>query len=381
MIYLDHAATSFPKPVAVVEAVRDYLLHRSANPGRSGHSLSAQAARVVFETRAALAGFLGVGDPRQIIFLPNATYGINLALNGYLRDGDHVVVSSLEHNSVMRPLRHLRQMRRIKVTTVLSDDEGVLDPQRFADAMRAETRLVVVNHASNVVGTIAPLTEIREAIGEVPLLVDAAQTAGAVPIDVAGDRIDMLAFAGHKSLLGPQGVGGLYLRPGLDVRPLVFGGTGSGSESDEQPGTLPDHYESGTPNGPGIAGLGAGVHYLQQRGIGEIRQHEQALFTRLRNRLSDIPGVTLSGPADPAKNLPVVSLRMARVPPSDLAHVLDRRFGVLTRAGLHCAPGAHRSLGSFPEGSVRFSAGCATSLEEIDRAADAVAEIAAEVSR
>jgi cysteine desulfurase family protein len=381
MTYLDHAATSFPKPVAVVEAVRDYLLHRSANPGRSGHSLSAQAARVVFETRVALAELLGAGDPRQIIFLPNATYGINLALNGYLRDGDHVVVSSLEHNSVMRPLRHLRQLRRLKVTTVLSDDEGVLDPQRFADAMRAETRLVVVNHASNVVGTIAPLTEIREAIGEVPLLVDAAQTAGAVPIDVAGDRIDMLAFAGHKSLLGPQGVGGLYVRPGLDVRPLVFGGTGSGSESDEQPSTLPDFYESGTPNGPGIAGLGAGVRYVQQRGIGEIRQHEQALFTRLRNRLSDIPGVTLSGPADPAKNLPVVSLGMARVQPSELAHVLDRRFGVLTRAGLHCAPEAHRSLGTFPHGSVRLSAGCATSLEEIDRAADAVAEIAAEVSR
>ena len=300
-IYLDNAATSWPKPQAVVDAVRDFMLHVGANPGRSGHRLSASAARVVFDTREALARLLGISDSRHVVFTHNATHALNLALGGLLRPGGHAVTTSMEHNSVMRPLRALAAARGVDVTVVESDARGRADVAGIAAALRPETDVVVVNHASNVVGTIAPLAEIKSAIGAAPLLVDAAQTAGALPIDVENDGIDLLACTGHKSLLGPTGTGALYIRPGLERRiaPLLAGGTGSGSEHEEQPEVLPDRYESGTLNAAGLAGLGAGVLYLTQRGVDSVRAHELELTGLLLDGLRSVPGVTEYGPEDP----------------------------------------------------------------------------------
>lgn len=375
MIYLDNAATSFPKPPGVAEAVREYLLKSSASPGRSGHRLSAQAARMVYETRAGLAQLLGASDARQIVFAANATAALNLALRGYLAAGDHVVTTTLEHNSVMRPLRFLRESAGIEITWVRADRAGRLDPGNFSKAVTRRTKLVVVNHASNVVGTLAPLMEIRAAVGEIPILVDGAQTVGALEIDVTAAGIDMLAFTGHKSLFGPQGIGGLYVRPGLELVPLIFGGTGSDSESDEQPDELPDRYESGTANGPGIAGLAAGLEYVAQEGIAAIRAREVELLKRCWEGLAQIEGVTLYGGGE-GPHLPIVSMNAAGWQPNEVAHILDREYGIMTRPGLHCAPEAHRTLGTFPAGTVRMSASALTTEKEIDAAVAAVTEIA-----
>ncbi len=374
MIYLDNAATSFPKPAAVPRAVDDYLTCHGASPGRSGHALSAAAARIVFEAREALAQLLHVRDSRQIIFTANATASLNLALLGFLRVDDHVVTTTLEHNSVARPLRHLEESRRVRVTRVAADAGGRLDPEAIGTAVEKHTRLVVINHASNVLGTVAPLGSLRAAIGDTPLLVDGSQTVGAMEVDVERDRIDMLAFTGHKSLLGPQGTGGLYVRPGLTLDPVARGGTGSDSESDRQPETLPDRYESGTPNGPGIAGLGAAVTFLLGEGLEAIRQHESRLRDAMVAGLQGIPGVTIFG----VPELPIISFRLAGFSPSEIAHRLDREYEIMTRPGLHCAPGAHQTIGTFPEGTVRLSAGFFNTTEEIEEAMEAIRRMSRE---
>jgi cysteine desulfurase/selenocysteine lyase len=394
IVYLDNAATSYPKPAAVVTAVADFLDHACANPGRSGHRLSARAARVVYDCREAVARLIGAGDPRQLVFTANATAAINTALLGFLRAGDHVVTTSLEHNSVMRPLRRLREQRGIEVTVAPADCLGHLDPQAVHDALRPNTRLVAVTHASNVVGTITPLADIRAAIGDLPFLVDAAQTIAAVPIDVEAPRIDLLAFSGHKSLLGPQGIGCLYVRPGLAIEPLVVGGTGSDSESDVQPDLLPDLLESGTPNGVGIAGLGAAARFIADTGLPSIVRHKEKLLDALLDGLQQIDGVTVWGAAGRAADraagtgatssapgpsrVAIVSLSIAGISPSEAAYQLDRRYGIMTRSGLHCAPGAHRTLGTFPEGTLRISPGYFNTPAEIALAVDAIADLAKE---
>ncbi len=379
-MYLDNAATSFPKPQVVVDAVRDFMLHIGANPGRSGHRLAASAARVVFDTREALAQLLGVNDSRRVVFTQNATEAINLVLRGLLRDGDHVVTTSMEHNSVMRPLRWLASERNVEITAVAADSAGCIEPGDIATAVTGNTRLVVVNHASNVTGTIAPVAGIKAAIGDTPLLVDAAQTAGVLPIDMERDGIDLLACTGHKGLLGPTGTGCLCLRAGMEEQllPLMCGGTGSRSESDEQPNHLPDRYESGTRNAAGIAGLGAGVLYLQKRGVDEVRRHEQELTGMLLDGLRAIRGVTIQGPADPREQVATVSINVKDVPSSEVALALDRRYNIMVRAGLHCAPQAHRTIGTFPEGTVRLSMGPLTTSDEVTLVIKAIGEIAQE---
>lgn len=396
-IYLDNAATSFPKPAVVTRAMVEFLERSGANPGRSGHRLSAQAARIVHEGRLAVAGLLGVRDARQLIFTANATASLNLALNGFLRPGDHVVTTSLEHNSVMRPLRRLREQRGVAVTLARADGRGVLDPQVVREALRPATRLVVVTHASNVTGAVVPLAEIRAAIGDLPLLVDGAQTVGALPIDVNAPRIDLLAFSGHKSLLGPPGIGCLYVGPELALEPLVVGGTGSGSESDAQPEVLPDLLESGTPNGVGIAGLGAAVRLLAEAGLPEIAGHKERLLDSLLCGLGEIEGVRIHGPGTAraipgaateaaagaaatrgGARVPIVSLTVRNLTVSDLAYRLDRRYGILARAGLHCAPQAHRTIGTFPEGTLRLSPGYLNTADEIALTLAALRELAAE---
>ncbi len=379
MIYLDNAATSWPKPPEVVRAMVDFLERAGGNPGRSGHRLSVQAARSIYEAREALADLFNAPDPLRIVFTPNGTAALNLALRGLLHPGDRVVCSGVEHNSVMRPLRFLER-HGVDLTVVPCAPDGTLDLADLSRAVVPGTRLVVLNHASNVVGTILPVAgaaRIAHAAGAL-LLADTAQTAGSLPIDVQAEGIDLLAFTGHKGLLGPPGTGGLVIGAGVDVEglePLVLGGTGSHSEHQEQPADLPDKYESGTPNGVGIAGLAAGVAFVKGRGIEAIRAHEVALARTLIDGLTDIPTVTVYGPGDMGRRSAVVSFTVAGRHVSEVGLRLEEEFGVMCRVGLHCAPAAHRTIGTFPEGTVRLAPGVFTTMEDVQAAIRGVREM------
>lgn len=379
MIYLDNAATSWPKPEAVYQAMDSLMRNTGASPGRSGHLMSLTAARIVHETREALCEFFGIADPSHLIFTSNATESLNLAIKGLLRPGDHVVTSSMEHNSVMRPLRSLEKAG-VEVTVVPCAPDGSLDPGEVERALRPSTRLIVLTHASNVVGTVLPVAAVGAmARGRgVPLLVDAAQTAGGYPIDVEAMNIDLLAFSGHKGLLGPQGTGCLYIRPGLEswLEPLKHGGTGSYSEHESQPAFLPDKYESGTPNTVGLAGLGAGVRFIMREGLDGIRQKEQKLTGLLLTRLAAIPGVACYGNGDPGERVAIVSFNISGMSASDVALQLEENFRIMCRPGLHCSPSAHRTLGTFPQGAVRLSPGHFHSVLDIEKTLEAVRQIA-----
>jgi len=381
MIYLDHAATSWPKPPEVLRSMADFLERAGGNPGRSGHRLSIAAGRIVYDAREAVAELFNAADPLRVIFTMNATHALNLALRGLLRPGDRVVTSSIEHNAMMRPLRGLER-QGVALTVVPCAADGTLEPADLARALEGGARLVALNHGSNVTGTLLPVTEaatLAHRAGAL-LLVDAAQTAGVLPIDVRAMGIDLLAFTGHKGLQGPPGTGGLVLAAGVDaslIEPLMRGGTGSRSEFEEQPDDLPDKYESGTPNGVGIAGLGAGVRFVMARGIETIRGHEVALTRALIEGLRAIPGVTVHGPLDPELCTATVSFTVAGRRVSEIGYRLDEEHGVLTRVGLHCAPAAHRTIGTFPEGTVRLAAGMFTTLDDIREAVAAVATVVA----
>jgi cysteine desulfurase / selenocysteine lyase len=381
MIYLDHAATSWPKPAEVMRAMAEFLKKAGGNPGRSGHRLSIQAGRVVYNAREAIAELFHAPDPLKVIFTLNGTHAINLALSGLLRAGDHVVTSGIEHNAVMRPLRALEK-KGVLVAIVPCAPDGSLDPADVERAMKPNTRLVAVNHASNVTGTLLPVAQIAQSVRRAGslLLVDAAQTAGTLPIDIQAQGIDLLAFTGHKGLLGPPGVGGLVLGDRLnagELEPLVRGGTGSRSESDIQPEDLPDKFESGTLNGVGIAGLGAGVRILNEQGIEGIRAREIGLTRVLIEGLKEIPGVTVYGPVDLRGRTAVVSITVAGRRVSDIGMQLDEQFGILCRVGLHCAPAAHRTIGTLPEGTVRLAPGFSSKEHDIHAALRALKRIVA----
>ncbi len=374
IIYLDHAATSFPKPDAVKQAVLDYLDRYSANPGRSAHSLSLEASRSLFDARETIADFFHVNDSRKVIFTRNVTESLNLAIYGMLREGDRVVTTSMEHNSVMRPLRDLEERGIIRLTVVPSSPEGFADIPGIARAMDSgPVRLLVVNHASNVTGTLVDLARVSELKGSAFLLVDAAQTAGSIPIDLASLEVDLLAFTGHKALQGPQGTGGLILKTGKEpLTPLMRGGTGSHSEFEQQPDFLPDRYESGTPNGCGFAGLAAGIHVVEERGVPAIREHEKLLTERLLSGLLGLDRVLVFGPRDPEKQTAVVSIQIRGMSASDVGFQLDREFAVCVRTGLHCAPAAHRTIGSFPQGTVRISMGMTNTMDDVEAVVEAL---------
>jgi cysteine desulfurase family protein len=380
IIYLDNAASTWPKPPNVIRAVNHVLKEVGANPGRSGHNLSIAAARVILEAREAVASLFGVDDPLRIVFTKNATESLNIVISGLLKPGDHVVTTSMEHNSVMRPLRKMEE-RGVKLTVVGCSGTGELEPSDVEAAIRPETKAIILTHASNVTGTIMPITKVGSISRRrrVVFCVDAAQTAGSLPIDVDSMNIDLLAFTGHKSLYGPQGTGGLFIGGGLEERiaPLMAGGTGSTSEHEVQPNFLPDMYESGTPNTPGIGGLMAGVHFVAARGIDAIRAHETDLSRDLMEGLIEIPGVRLFGNTDPMHSIPVVSFAISGMSPSDVTSMLNDEYGIMSRPGLHCAPSAHKTIGAFPEGTVRFSLGWFNTSEEIRYTLDAVTKIAA----
>lgn len=385
MIYLDNAATSWPKPPPVVEAMVHFLTEVGGSPGRSSHRLSVEAGRIVYAAREAVAELFHFSDPLRVVFGLNVTEALNLALQGLLRPGDHVVTSSIEHNSVMRPLRALER-EGVEVTVVQATPEGMLNPAEVERAIRPHTVLVVLNHASNVVGTIQPVAELGRVIRELGpaaplLLVDAAQTAGALRIDMEADGIDLLAFTGHKSMYGPMGTGGLVIGQRVDTSrlvPLKRGGTGSRSEREEQPDFLPDMCESGTSNAIGLAGLAAGVRWVLERGVEAIRAEEMVLTQRLIDGLREIPGVAVYGTLDAARQTAAVSFNLARMEPSEVALRLDEEYGIMARPGLHCAPAAHRTVGTFPAGTVRFSLGAFNTSAQVDAALEAVGRLAQE---
>lgn len=368
MIYLDNAATTLIKPYAVVNACNLWLDKYCANPGRGGHKLSLNAGNKVYECRELLAKLFNIEKPENIIFTLNTTMALNIAIIGFVKPGMHIVISGMEHNSVYRPVSNCG----CQFTVAEPDPTGYVSAENIKKAVRHNTGLIIVTHASNVVGTINPIKEIGEFAKsqKITFLVDAAQSAGVLDIDVKRDNIDMLAFAGHKMLMGPTGTGGLYISPEVNLSPLFYGGTGSVSESADQPDFLPDRFESGTLNVAGIAGLAEGVRYVLKNTTAAIRQHEQMLTERLLQGLYNMDNVTLYGGAD---RVGIVSFSMDNTDSVSVCNMLDS-MNIAARGGLHCAPLAHKSLNT-PNGLARLSVGCFNTSNHIDYAIDAIYKI------
>jgi len=383
MIYLDNAATSYPKPKRVGQAMLYFLEKIGASPGRSGHRLSIEASRIIYQTRENLAELFKVDDPLRIIFTLNVTESINLALKGLLQPGDQVITSSMEHNSVMRPLRKLEK-RGVEIKVVPCSSQGVLDPVDIEKSIKKNTKLIVLIHGSNVIGSILPIAVVGEIARkhDILFLVDTAQTAGCYSLDIRKDNIDLLAFTGHKALYGPPGTGGLVLGERVDTKkltPLKEGGTGSHSEFEEQPRFLPDLYESGTPNTVGLAGLNAGISFILKEGINKIHQYELNLSQKLIAGLKEIPGVIVYGEEQVKDRIAVISFNIKDQLPSEVGLRLDEEYNIMCRVGLHCSPATHKTIGTFPTGTVRFSISWFNTFEEVDQAIMAITNIAQRV--
>lgn len=379
-LYLDNAATSYPKPESVYQAVIDTMRMVGASPGRGGYAASLEASRLLFAAREAVAGLFAISDSSRIIFTHNATEALNLGLRGILKPNDHVITTSMEHNSMIRPLVLLQQ-NGIEVTTVAAGQDGCIDPEKIRQALTPRTRMIAMIHTSNVSGSVQPIAAIgiiaREA--GICFLVDAAQSAGHEDIDVTAMGIDVLAAPGHKGLYGPQGTGFLYVGSSITLQPLLAGGTGSNSSSELQPTTVPDGYEVGTHNLPGIAGLMAGIEFVEKQTVKALRSHERTLISTVIERLSQIPGIKIHGPRSPELRSGVVSFTLTGVDASTVAFELDQRYQIAVRSGLHCAPRAHQTLGTFPGGTVRLSPGFFTTMDDIVRCCDAVEQLSAKL--
>lgn len=377
MIYLDNAATSFPKPKETIEALNNFVLNIGGNPGRSGHTLSLEAARVIFEAREKLSGFIGGCDSERLIFTQNGTESLNLAILGLLKEKDHVITTSMEHNSVMRPLTFLARERGIRFSCAKCSPEGIIDLDDLKMLMKKNTKAVIVNHGSNVIGTIQPIRELKKIIGDTVLILDACQTIGAYPIDVERDSIDILCFSCHKSLYSIQGLGALYVKNNINLTPLRFGGTGSKSESIEQPAVLPDRYESGTPNTPAIASLDGGLTFIENTGFTNIIKKKKALRERIVERLSVMENVIIYGFLQDADYdlLPVISFNIKDLLPSEVGYLLNKE-GIYTRIGLHCSPMAHKTIGTYSRGTVRVAPGFFTTDEDIEHFLEVIRHLA-----
>jgi cysteine desulfurase/selenocysteine lyase len=380
-IYLDNAATSWPKPEVVYDAVDRYQREVGAPNGRSGYREALAANRIVERSRRGVAELIGAGDPSHVVFGYNGTDVLNLAIRGVVRPGDHVVTTVCDHNSVLRPLRALCETLDVDVSYIASDGEGFISPDDVRTAIRSKTRLVVVNHASNVTGAIQPINEIGRVLREsnALFLVDAAQSLGHVPIDVRQLEVDLLAAPGHKGLLGPLGTGVLYIRPGVEreLSPLRYGGTGTQSDEDRQPDAMPEKYEPGNHNLLGLAGLAAAAEFLRDETIAAIHDHHSKLTERLLEGLAEIDGVTVHGPRSNTNRTSVVSVTVEGYDPQELAAVLETTQGIQCRAGLHCAPRMHEALGTTAGGgTLRLSPSYFTKLEEIDAVVAALQDVA-----
>lgn len=407
-LYFDNAATSFPKPPAVLEAMTRYATELGASPGRGAYREARESGAVLTECRRRINRLIGGTSAEHVVFTLNTSDALNLAIRGLVRPGDHVVTTAMDHNSVLRPFNALVEQLGARQTVVPVDRRtGLVDPSDVRRAIEPKTRLVAAVHASNVSGTVQPIGEIGSACRElaVPLLVDAAQSIGHIPIDVGAMSIDLLAFPGHKGLLGPLGTGGLYIRPGLEkmMRTCREGGTGSVSERDVHPETMPDKFEVGSHNAVGIAGLSEGVAYLLERGIDDVWAHERSLIELFVQGLSQgdgaaLPGLRVLGPPGVRDRVGVFSVVVDGLDPGRLSSLLEERYGVLTRSGLHCAPHAHRTFGTHPEsrggggaaaaggaagggGSTRFSVGVFVTPQDVKYATDALAELCDEHAR
>lgn len=375
-IYLDNSATTFPKPESVYSAVDYAFRNLGANPGRGGHRMSLESARLVLDARDAVAELFDIADASRVVFTSGATESINLALFGVLQPGDRVVTTSMEHNAVARPLRALSDTGVI-VEKVQADACGLVSAEAIRQACSKQTRLVAMTHCSNVTGTVQPIEEVAAFCQEngILLLVDAAQSAGLLPLSVRQSSIDLLAIAGHKSLYGPPGTGLLYVAPGVELKPLIYGGTGSLSQFDEQPAELPERFESGTINTPGIAGLLAGVEFIKQTGLDVIRNKEKALIAELIDGLQSIDDLTIYGPGQYTQHGGAVSFNCSDLDPAEIGFRLDHEYDIMVRVGLHCAPDAHRSIGTFPRGTIRVSPGYFNTSEDTGRLVAALRDI------
>lgn len=379
--YLDNAATTYPKPAAVYSAVDNYQRRIGVAVGRGAYREAQDAQRIVNRCRQRAAELLQAESSERIIVTFSGTDGLNLGLMGLCRPGDHVVTTQLEHNSVIRPLRWLQDRRQVEVTTLRPDPQGRISPDSLRQALRPTTRLLAVQHASNVTGTVQPIEDLVAVAREfqVLTLVDAAQTAGHWPIQLAELPVDILACPGHKGMLGPLGTGLVYIRPGLErtLECYRLGGTGTQSEDDRQPDELPERYEAGNHNAPGLAGLEAGLSFLQDRGVAAIQKRDLELTERFVCGLREIRGVTVYGHDPGVPHVGVVSITIDGLAPQEAASILDESFGIQVRAGLHCAPGVHRFLGTLDRGgTIRFSIGPFTELQHVDHAVSAVSELA-----
>jgi cysteine desulfurase family protein len=380
VIYLDNAATTFPKAPGTLERALERYRELGVSPGRGNHDLAMRASDAVDEIRARVAAFFGAPDPERVIFSANATDALNTAILGLVRPGDHVVATRLDHNSVLRPLHHLAETGVIAWDAAPFDERGIVTPDAVEALLRPATRLVVMTHASNVIGTVQPVAEIarRCAARGVPLVVDAAQSAGQVPIDMAMLGISALAFTGHKSLYGPSGIGGLVVMPSLEVATSRFGGTGMDSASLAHTQAYPLRLEAGTLNLLGVLGLDEGLAFVEAQGVAALHAREASLLTRLRDGLAAIDGVRLfCAVGDLTDRVAVLACTVAGVHPQDVGAILDGDFDIAVRVGVHCAPLVHRDLGTIDHGAVRFSLGAFTTQDDVDAAVEAMRAIAA----
>src|SRR5262245_57992016 len=377
MIYLDNAATSFPKPEAVYQALDAFARSSLANPGRAGHKMALAAERALDDGRHLLNQFFHGEAPERFIFTLNCTDALNMAFKGVLQPGDHVITTDLEHNSVSRPLVAMEKAGKISLTRINADGGGTVDPDAVRKAIRPKTRMIAQTHASNVLGTVQPIAEIGRIAREHDLmfLVDAAQTAGVIPIDVQALNIDLLAFPGHKSLFGPTGTGALYVGSRAKVGAWREGGTGGDSSNETQPTEFPYFLEGGTPNVLGVAGLSAGVQWVQEQGLEKIHHGEAELIEHLWQKLDEIGGYHVFGHRDHAKRVATLSFRSEALPATELGGILDQAFDIAIRPGLHCAPYIHKSIGTFPDGTVRVSPGPFNTKAEIDVLVQALTEV------
>ncbi|NBI29195.1 aminotransferase class V-fold PLP-dependent enzyme [Chengkuizengella marina] len=375
--YFDNAASSWPKPTTVVEAMNEVVVKFAANPGRGSHQMAVQASRVLFQTRIELAKLFGIKDPNHISFCLNTTEALNLAIKGLLKENEHVICTSVEHNSVRRPLEYLKKKLNLNITYLKTNVLGQINLKDVERSIQSNTKLIICNHSSNLLGSILPIEQINKIAKEkgVITLVDGAQTAGLLPINVEEMGIDILAFPGHKGLLGPQGTGGIYIHPDIEVEPLIHGGTGSQSENIEQPIIRPDRYESGTQNTPGIAGLKEGVSYVLHESVEKIHSKEWKLTQRLMEGLLKIQTVKILGPKLGDNKTGITSFNIEGMEASSVAFSLDRNYNIAVRSGFHCSPLAHETVGTLELGAVRASVGYFTTVEEIDYLLEAVKEI------
>ena len=376
MIYLDNSATSFPKPKVVTDKIMECYLGYAGNPGRSGHKLAMKMDLEIYETREKICKLINGTEVLNVIFTFNATDSLNLAIKGVLEEGDHVITTSMEHNSVLRPLNQLRKEGKIELSIVYADDKGYIDPQKIFEALTPNTKMIVTTHMSNVFGTIVDLKAIGDFCKEnnILYLVDASQSIGVLDIDVQEMNIDLLAFPGHKALFGPMGTGALYIKEGIIVKPLKEGGTGSYSHSIDQPDLYPDSLESGTPNGVGIIALGKGIDFINEVGLENIRNHEMSLKNHFIELLKDNEDVILYGTLDDRQGA-VVSLNVKDMDSSEISYILSDEFDIYTRPGFHCAPLAHKTMGTEELGAIRFSFGYYNTLEEVEKTVEALLNI------